>query len=148
MSWRILDSSAAHTHASIHPLDEAEDGLFTATFAPECSPMDLPGRLRVGPPCSTRGLRYTSCRPCSNHLLHYHRDTAVVRLRNTSSGFVRCVLAPQLRDTFFERISSGSLPATFGTWFLTALANLICAGSATERFFIAFNLCGRSIVKI
>jgi len=27
VSWRILDSSAAHTHASIHPLDEAEDGL-------------------------------------------------------------------------------------------------------------------------
>jgi hypothetical protein len=35
----------------------------------------------------------------------------------------------------------------FTEW-LTALANWICDGSATERFFIASNLCGRPIVKI
>ncbi len=42
------------THpASIHPFVEAEDRLFTTTFALECRPMDLPGRQRVGLPCST-----------------------------------------------------------------------------------------------
>jgi hypothetical protein len=53
---------------SIHPFDKAEDRLFTATFASECRPMDLPGRQHVGLPCSTRRLRYTPCRPCSIHL--------------------------------------------------------------------------------
>jgi hypothetical protein len=48
------------THlASIHPFNEAEDRLFTATFALECRPMDIPGRQHVGLLCSTRGLRYT-----------------------------------------------------------------------------------------
>jgi hypothetical protein len=50
------------THlTSIHPFDEAEDSLFTGTFALECRPMDLPGRQRVGLRGSTRGLRYTPC---------------------------------------------------------------------------------------
>jgi len=50
------------THpASIHPFDTAEDRRFTATLAPQHRPMDVPGRLRVGLPCSTRGLRYTPC---------------------------------------------------------------------------------------
>ena len=70
MSSYIFGPSAAHTPASIYPFDEAEDGLFNATSALECRPMDFPGRKHVGLPCSTRGLRYTPCRPCSNHLLH------------------------------------------------------------------------------
>jgi hypothetical protein len=59
------------THlTSIHPFDEAEDSLFTGTFALECRPMDLPGRQRVGLRGSTRGLRYTPCRPRSNRVSH------------------------------------------------------------------------------
>lgn len=58
------------THsASIHSFEAAEDRLFTATFALEYRPMDIPGRQRVGLPCSTRGPRYPYLPSSLNSLL-------------------------------------------------------------------------------
>ena len=42
VSWRIFGFFRRTHPASIHPFGEAEDRLFTATFALECRPMDLP----------------------------------------------------------------------------------------------------------